>query len=370
METLFFYGSLPKQGQSPTGGGEVGNQRTVKMLESFGYHVKTIRKLGVPSSSSKFRRFVSYPFRFFYGIMAVTVTILLGGKNGVFHLSGFAGQTLFNELLISRIVKHFKFTLIYELRGGGVLPSYENGNRTYRNRFRSVLNLADVIFSQGKENFDLIHSLCNKPLYHYPNCVENGFYPNGYIGRTTESYNIIYFGRLKPAKNILLIVQIVGILQKRVKNVKLTIIGNGLDSYINKVQNEIDELLEDNSAMIIQGCTHDELKRYLRNKHFFVFPSQQPLEGQSNALTEAMSYGIVPIVSPQGFNATTVGNKYLVVDNYDAQDYAQRIFEIINSDKFGYYSRYVYNHFMDNYTQEIVYDRFRHIYHDIIAARG
>ena len=50
----------------------------------------------------------------------------------------------------------------------------------------------------------------------------------------------------------------------------------------------------------------------LQKAHFFVFPSQEKMEGHSNSLTEAMTFGVVPIVSAAGFNASIVGKNYNV----------------------------------------------------------
>jgi glycosyltransferase involved in cell wall biosynthesis len=51
----------------------------------------------------------------------------------------------------------------------------------------------------------------------------------------------------------------------------------------------------------------------LREAHFFVFPTRHIGEGQSNALTEAMACGCVPIASRHGFNEAVIGDAALTL---------------------------------------------------------
>lgn len=366
-KTIYFYGSLPPKGRAPIGGGEVGNFRTVRMLTSYGYTVKVIRKLRMPSSTSQTVRLLSYPFRTLYGIIVFFSVLLFGSRNGIVHISGFAGRTILNEYILVLITKFLGYRLLYEIRGGGIIEAYQNGNSSYRNKFDSILRKSDWIFSQGQENFPLIESICKRPTYHYPNCVEKGFYPELYTLAEDKTINLLFFGRIEPEKNILLVVDVASFLQKDFPGVSLTIIGKGEKKYVNQVKEHMTEVLKENTYSYIPGCSHDELKGYLENKHFFVFPSQQIREGQSNAVTEAMSYGIIPIASPQGFNRSTIGDDNLIVEQLSAREYAMRITEIVKTGKVELYSRFVRDRFLNNYTEEAVFAKSKKIYQEILG---
>ena len=92
----------------------------------------------------------------------------------------------------------------------------------------------------------------------------------------------------------------------------------------------------------------------LQKAHFFVFPSQEKMEGHSNSLTEAMTFGVVPIVSTAGFNASIVGKEELVVTTIDAQKYADAIEKILLHNTWPMYSRYVFQRIKENYTEDRV----------------
>ncbi len=363
IKTVYFTGSLPHKGEPPFGGGEVGNARTVGMLRSFGYKVVTVRKRRSNAKDSWLKSRIEYPFRTISNTIEWFLVLLFGSrKNGIAHISGFYGRTIYIETLQVFIAKLLGYSLVYELRGGGATKFYENGNKAYKAQFRYILNKASFLLSQGKENEPLLHSLCNAPIYYYPNCVQHGFYPEVLPERSKERINLFFFGRIEKVKNPFLIVRTASLLQKDFGNITLTMLGNGQADLLEKVRIQMQETLKPGSYQLLPGCSHDELKTVFADKHFYVFPSQQEREGQSNAVTEAMSQGVIPIASPQGFSRSTIGDDYLIVDELTAEAYAERIAEIIRKREIEKYSQFVRKRFLENYTEKAVFGRMRGVF--------
>lgn len=360
------YATLPKKGQIPFGGGEVGNVRTIRMLRKAGYEVVTIRQRKAHSEWGSFKVLVSYPIRLLAGWLDVLFTMLFGSRKGIAHLSGFAGVTIMNEYVIMHIMKLLGYKVIYELRGGGAINSWDNGSSLYKRMFSYLLNNASYIFVQGKETIPLIESICKIPIFHYANCVEEGFAPTVLPSKPTDKINILFYGRCEEHKHVDMIVEAAAIVQKKISNVFLTVVGNGRTSYINMIKTKMKELLNEHTYTYFPGCKHEELPALLKDKHFYIFPSTQPREGQSNSVTECMSYGIIPIASPQGFNRSTIGDDYLIVEDLTAKAYADRIIEIVNKNKVIQYSNRVFDHFQRNYTQKIVFERTLGVYEKIL----
>ena len=353
---VYFTGSLPQKGQPPYGGGEVGNVRTIRMLEEGGYKVIAVHRLRSNAADSKLKSLVTYPFRTLVNIINWFFVLLFGNrKRGIAHVSGFYGHTILVETLQVFFAKLLGYRLIYELRGGGATDYYENGSVGYKKQFRFILNKADFLFSQGKENEPLLRSLCNKPVYYYPNCVQKGFYPISLTPKPENKINLLFFGRIEKEKNPLLIVEVATLLQKQFANITLTILGNGQNDLIEQIRRQMVEKLREGSFQLLPGCDHDKLQDVLKNKHFYIFPSTQPREGQSNAVTEVMSYGIIPIASPQGFNCSTVGCEELIVRELTAEAYSNRISSIIRNNEIEKYSKYVRTRFLNNFTEEVVF---------------
>ena len=350
------YATLPKKGKSPFGGGEVGNVRTIRMLREAGYNVVTMRQRKAKAEWCRTTQLMSYPFRLFAGWLDVFFTMIFGSRKGIAHLSGFAGVTIMNEYVIMHIMKMLGYKAIYELRGGGAIGFWEDGSNSYKKMFKYLLDSACYVFVQGKENIPFIESICKTPVYHYANCVEDGFAPDSLLSKPVDRINLFFYGRCEDNKHVDMIVEAAAMIQKQVPNVYLTIIGNGKADYINMVKGKMIEQLKEGTYSFLPGCKHEDLPSFLTDKHFYIFPSTQIREGQSNSVTESMAYGIIPIASPQGFNRSTIGDDYLIVEELNANAYADRIIEIIKSCKVQHYSRQVFEQFQKNFTQKVVFE--------------
>ena len=364
---VYFTGSLPIKGETPYGGGEIGNMRTIRMLESFGYKVVPVRRLRSASSDTTFKRIFSFPFRVLINAIHWFYVLLFGSsKKSIAHISGFYGNTILIETIQTFIAKLFRYKLVYELRGGGATKYYEEGSKLYRRQFKYIINSADYLFSQGSENEPLLKSLCKTPIFYYPNCVNSKFYPDYLPVKSTDKVKLLFFGRIEKEKNPLLIVEVAAMLQKKYDNITLSMIGNGQKEMLDQVLLAMKDNLKLGTYELIAGCEHEKLKSLILDKHFYIFPSVQPREGQSNAITEAMSLGIIPIASPQGFNRSTIGDDKLIVEDLTAHAYAERISAIIKGGELNRYSQYVRRRFLDNFTERVVFERTKNEYNLIM----
>ena len=366
---ILFYGSFPKEGEQPFGGGEVGNMRTVRMLENAGYEVRKICKFKSGAKWGRTQKMITYPFRLFSGWMVFFFVLLSSSRKSLIHLSSFAGHNVFNDYVIMHIAKMLGYDVLYELRGGGAISYWETGAMLYRHMFAYVLRHACYIFIQGKENIPLITSVCNVPYYHYPNCVEDDFAPKVLAHKPADRWNLLFYGRLEEDKHVDLIVEAVAIVQKEVPNVYLTIVGQGHASYVNMVREKMERLLKPETHVLCPGCSHEELPHMLVDKHFYIFPSTQPLEGQSNSVTECMSFGVIPIASPQGFNRSTIGNDLLIVDSLTPEAYAKRITEIIQGGDYEKLSAQVRQRFIEEFAQRVVTDSTLAVYQKMLSQK-
>lgn len=365
-KTVYMYATFPKKGQTPFGGGEVGNMRTVRMLREAGYDVVTIRQRKAEATWSKSRVLLSYPFRMLTGWTETIYKLLFASRKNVVHLSGFAGRTIFNEYVLMHIMRGLGYKVVYELRGGGAVDFWEKGSVSYKKMFAYLINNACFVFSQGQENIPMLNTISATPTYHYANCVEDGFAPEKLPSKPNDRINLLFYGRCEENKHVDMIVETAALVQEAVPNTFLTIVGNGQQSYVDMVQNKMKSELKEGTYTYLPGCKHEELPKLLTDKHFYIFPSTQPREGQSNSVTECMAYGIIPIASPQGFNRSTIGDNQLIVDELEAEAYAQKIIEIIKADECKKFSEQVFAQFKNHFTQEVVFSRTLHVYEKII----
>lgn len=365
-KTIIFYGPLPPKGNAPFGGGEVGNQRTLNILKSAGYHAKVVRRKRPKAKSARWLKIATLPFRVLWGFIEFTIVLIVSSRKSIVHIAGFYGKTIINEVTLLKIAKTLGFKVVYEMRGGGAIDYYNRLGSKYRHRFNTLVREADYLFSQGKENYPLIYSICQRDVFYYPNFIEKGFCPDALPTKPDNKWNLIYFGRLEPGKNTLMVIDIVSRLQNKYKNIYLTLIGSGQEDYVSLVKESISKKLVPGTCTTRDSFKHDELKQFLPDKHFFLFPTES--EGHSNALTEAMGFGVVPIASRRGFNPTVVGEDALLVDNMESEEYYDVIDRIISSGSFLSFSQKVFDRIQSTYTEDIVSQQLLAEYDRIISS--
>ena len=293
--------------------------------------------------------------------------LLFGSRKALVHISGFYGPTIFSEYLLALLSRMFGYKYIYEMRGGGAETFHNNGSSLYRRCFQSIIDNAKVIFSQGIENGPFLRRLTDTPIFYYPNFIRQDELPGSLPQKSTDIVNLVYFGRIVPQKNVRLIVDIATIIQQHV-NASLTIIGNGDKNYEAEVQSAMERQLKAGTFTFIPGHSHKQMKNLLLDKHFLLFPSVLDREGHSNTITEAMSCGVVPISSPQGFSRTVVGDASLIIDGLSAQNYATRVLEIIESENYAMLSNQVYERIRNNYLEDVVSVKLNSIYKKLFES--
>lgn len=173
----------------------------------------------------------------------------------------------------------------------------------------------------------------------------------------------MYFGRLSKTKNTDIVINTFILLAKEYNNVYLEIIGNSESQfYTDYINNKIKESNLESRINILPACNHKELKKHLVDKSFYIFPSKEPREGHSNALTEAMAWGLIPITTSHGFNRSVIENDSLIVEKLDVKCFVNKIKYIIDNDLIEQFSYNSYNRVLSNYTDEIVLEKLKEEY--------
>lgn len=367
---IYFYGALPFKGELPVGGGEVGNARTIRVLEELDYEVVQIPKYRVSRDKRLIKRFL-HIVDIIRNIWKYTCTLVCGRrKQAVVHVSGFAAKYLPPfQLLLILIARVLGYRVVYELRGGRIIDNYKEYGSWYKFFVKKTFKYSTYIFSQGFENIEFIKQFVpDKEIYYYPNYVMSDFLPQEYPLKSEGELSLLYFGRVAESKNIELIIETLKGLQNIGYNASLRIVGKpSSEQYLNHLKKIVEEQ-NIVSCEFFPGCNHEGLKGYLLPAHYYVFPSQEIGEGHSNALTEAMAYGLVPIASNWAYNKSVVGNQDLIVDNLSAQEYVKKIERIEKEHQYVELSKSMYHRVCTNYTEKNAVDNLSNYYNYIFAS--
>lgn len=329
------------------GGGEKGCRRTREILCGAGYDVITIDKA---TTSHGILSYFKEAVKSYFEIKKK----LKGYPSAILYVVGFYEKNLLLEWLIIHAGGKKQKT-VYEARNGRLVKAYLEKGYVYKRMMDSVLRRADAIFAQGMEYVEFIKKTYSKEAVYTPNYVLNRSLKPYCSKRPFDTIKIIYFGRISKSKNVDVVIEVAAILEQRGYNTLTTIIGGYTEEYKNTLEKVIEKCgLNNEKVQILGQQPFEKISFELQKAHFFVFPSQEKMEGHSNSLTEAMTFGVVPVVSNAGFNASVVGNRDLVVEEINPAKYAEKIESIIKGDMWVTYSQEVYERIKDNYTEDIV----------------
>lgn len=361
---IYFFANFGNWKLQPYGGGEIGNRRTLEMMRRAGYDVHLIEKYNrVYKHTRKDAIFIFLLMA--WDIIKLFVVLLFGRrKKSLVHIVGFYGSTIYFERILVGISHLLGYRTIYEMRGGGAIFHYQNGSERYKRWFAATIRQADYIFSQGQENKPLIDSINpGKHFFYYPNCVMRDFCPDEYPNKPTNRINLLYFGRVAKQKNVDIVVEAFNLLAAKYSNIYLEIVGNYTEpAYAVEINRRISSSEYADRITMHPACNHDKLKEHLADKHFYIFPTTEPREGHSNALTEAMAWGIIPIATDMGFNRTIVGDDMLIVKQILPKSFADVVADIVDKGRIQELSQRAYNRIRSNYTEDIVYNRLEEEY--------
>lgn len=356
ISNVYFFASFGCLDQLPAGGGQTAARRLWHTLEDLNFNVEITNR----------HRY--YQYKGIIGKLLITFWAVLDPiifffkllfkprKNSVVLFMTYAGSLIMFDYLITLAAKLSGHKLVMYLAGGQALPMYKNGSKIRRWFYKHTWVKYDLIMCEGEISQTLVNEVTGGKVetFYLPNFTENGFAPDTFPCKPNDMVNIIYFGRLSSKKNILLSIDVFNILAQKYNYVTFTIVGGGLPEYVDKVKQAVNNSIHKDRLHLVGKCNHNELIKLMRDKHIFLFPSNEPCEGHSNALNEAMSWGGVPVVSSNNYLPSIVGNKMLVVDGFDIDKYVDVISVLIDEKLLPKLSREMFQRVRDNFTQEVV----------------
>lgn len=176
---------------------------------------------------------------------------------------------------------------------------------------------------------------------------------------------ILFVGRLNEQKGIGYLIKAMPIVNKKIKNTKLLIIGEG--HYKRELQNIADSAGITNMEFL-GGVKNKELPDYYNLSDVFVLPSVTSnigTEGQGLVLLEAMSCG-TPVIGTEtgGIKFIIRNNKNgLLVKERDENDLANGIIKILSDDKLRQkLSKNGIQFAKNNYSWNVIAKKFNELY--------
>ena len=160
------------------------------------------------------------------------------------------------------------------------------------------------------------NSIRNKDeINNYDNNIEVYYVPNYYEREVNklvdgrfdkEQINLVACGSFHQQKNFLTLIQTIGIINKSVNNIHLTIFGDGIQ------KNQLIELSDSIGIKNYTMISGEDFKQHVHNYDLFIMSSI--FEGYPNALLEAQISGLPSVAFNVDF-----GPNEIIINNYSGQ---------------------------------------------------
>lgn len=359
IKKLYIFANMGHLNELPKSGGQSSARRVMKGLQESRFTIIPIRRHRA-ELEGKWKHQMEIMTFAVIDLLKIIAKIAFGHrKDAAFLHLTYAGPLVPYELIITRVVKLLGYKSMIYLKGGQVLDYYKNGSERHRRLFKTTMDLQTKVFFEGMESLKLVESISNTPLVYFPNFVFEDQIPDVLLEKPKDTIGLIYFGRIAPNKNIDIILDAFEMLCRKYDNLHLSLIGGAgqRKAYAEMIDQRIAESPYKEKITRMGITPFEKIKEIMQTQHFFIFPSKEKAEGHSNSLNEAMSQGLIPVVSDFHFNRFIVGDERLVVKGYNPQDYADKIRYIIDQCDMSKLSMQMFQKVKNDYVYENVIGR-------------
>lgn len=359
INTFYFFASFGRFSRLPEGGGQTAARRLWKTLEKHGYIVELYNRHRYYWLKRPFNKIAILLFEIIDPIWMFFVLLFKKHRDCAFLFMSYAGGLVYFDLLMTLAASLTGHKKIMYLAGGMAQNYYPKKGNLYRWIFRKTMMMYDLVMCEGEVNVQLVNKITGgkTKTFYLPNFTEDGFAPDLLPNKPEEHINIFYFGRIDETKQVLLGIEIFNLLCEKYDNIRYTIVGGGNDEYDAKVVSAISSSPYKSRIQKYGRSSHEVLAEMMKTQHIYLFPSNEPCEGHSNALNEAMAWGLVPVVSNNNFLPSIVGDDSLVAIDNNALTYARIISDLIDNNLISEKSKQMYQRVKDNFTQSVVEER-------------
>lgn len=317
---ILYFGPITPKGEASIGGFEAANRKNIEALRARHIEVEEFRNPTVRKSLGKLGKLV-YVKLFFTPFALLKYA---GRKEVIVHVTPLYGSLLgLPSNLLLLLAKALRIPSVSDIRAGSFFYYWEHKGRFSRWSLRHLLTDASYITVEGSSYIQPMRSIVGgaKPIGYFPNLAvcQNLTYTE----RKRDMINLFYFGRITQNKGIEILLDTIQLLDTRFH----LFLAGGIAPDVDKKE------LSNDRVTYLGTLNPMQLHEEMRRMHIFVFPTSHVGEGQSNSLIEAMSEGLIPVTSNQGFCAEVVGDCGRVLpQGSSTQDYCQAIEAIASRD--------------------------------------
>lgn len=357
---IAYCGPIAQPGQPARGGYESANRRLIDDLRLRGVDVLElsypIARGGTAAKAGAYA----------LGFVGIAAEMLQQRRRfDIFHLTPLYRHFLYGEAMLCALARRLGKRVVFDIRAGSFMRHYESRSALYRTTADALMRRADALAVEGLEVVSFADARHEGPILYLPNYYTPHSGDVAAAPRDDTPIRLIFLGRVVPEKGIETALATADALKVAGLSVHLDVVGDGEASYIEALA----ERTKDHPVSWHGPLAPDAVRRHLAAAHFFIFPTRHPGEGHSNALTEAMAQGVVPICSENGFNRSVVADTGAVLPLDAApSDYANALAEIWRSRAWRSRSDAARTRVLRNFTSDVVVSGLVRQYTSVMAS--
>lgn len=313
---IAFVGPIARPATPAKGGYEAANRRTIDLLMLRNASVVELRY--PDANGPTWRKTLTY-LRGYAGIAVQLFRLRHAWE--LMHITPLLRQFAGPELALVILARLLGKPVVIDIRAGDFLIHYPARSALYRGMLNAMTRLAGVVSIEGMNYQRHFETHGAKRILHFPNYVHwDDNLETLQRPKPCRPFRLLMLGRIVPRKGVRVGIETLRLLERTAPGqFSLTIIGSGESSYVKEMQDLAKGLPVTFSGQLI----YSEARKLLTQAHVFLFPTVHIGEGHSNALTEAMAHGVVPICSDNGFSRAVVADTGFVLPKTATEvDYA------------------------------------------------
>lgn len=358
INKLYVFANMGFLNQLPKSGGQTSARRVMEGLQKGGFDIVPIRRHR-GELEGKWKHKLEIGYFAIYDALKILAKMLFGDrKNSAFLHLTYAGPLVPYEFFLTKMVRFMGYPAMEYLKGGQVMDMYPAGNSRHKAMFKRNIDLQSLAMFEGEASMHLAQSVSNTKMLYFPNYIFDEKIPTTCPKKPEGEINICYFGRISPDKNVHIGIKTFNMLCERHPdwNLHYTIVGGKGKSaaYVETIEKMINESPFRDKITRIGNSSQEYLVDMMQSHHFFLFPSKEPCEGHSNALNEAMSQGLIPVVSDYHFNRAIVNEECCIVDSFEAVDYVDKIECIVKNENMHVLSEKMWRRVKEQFAYSVV----------------
>lgn len=351
-------------GQAAAGGYEAANRRNVEALTRRG-----VRVIELPYPKSTLRpalKWLSYAHRL---VRAAVFVVGRRDAYDVLHLTPLNLRFALAETLLISCARLAGRPVLMDVRAGTFTRRHATGSGLYRWTIDRSLRLASGVAVEGEAYLPFVRSRTASPAFLFPNYVSTPALqatPVTTVSALSGPVRLLYFGRLVAEKGMEVMLDVLVLLRARGHEVELELIGDGPPGAVAEWRARY----AGSPVTWTPSLPLAAILQRAAQAHFFMFPSRHDGEGHSNSLNEAMSVGLVPICSDQGFSRSVVGGAGVVLPvGASANAYADALAQVLDAGQWQALSQRARTRVREHFSESVTLPALIEAYQRMLRPR-